>query len=753
MKTTRYVGSAQVMAAVALCLGTSAARSAENDALEEVSITGSRIQQKGMTTPTPVAALSLGDLKDMAPGGVVDAMVQMPQFYGSATAANFGTGANGFFTSSGGGSLNLRGVGTKRTLTLLDGRRVVPSTIYGGPDINLFPESMLKTVETVTGGASAAYGTDAVSGVANFILNTKFTGIQGQVQRGQTSRGDAQNSQASLSVGHGFDNGLHVLFSVEHSSQDPVQTWAGRNWYQSWGLIQSTVAGAGSSQSNPRFIPAPYVTSTAASYDGVITGWQATAGHTVPASFVPMIFNNDGTVQPFVNGSLVGSNGAQTGGSGTDNNSDRPDLLPAQSRTNVFTYADADVTEHLNLYAQGLYGEQSLRSPNTGGLFTPASGNQPITIFADNAFLPSSLRTAMAANNIASFSLGRIGYSSDLAGGAYAEQDTKTVSGTVGFKSTIASNNLFNGWHVDGYYQYGKTDVDAVQQGGIRVDRVSLALDAVVNPATGAIQCHVTVVSGLYPDCVPLNLFGRGNASKAAIDWVTGFDPGVAVTTTPYLPGQPAQTYSYVGDEYKHRLITLKEQVAEVAASGELWRGFGAGPISAAVGATYRKEDVAQDVQASQGNPAADPFVLPAPRNSATTGVRGTPGGALNNSVEFQFSKVPFIRGGFDVKEVFAETLVPLLADKPFLKQLDFNGAARWADYGGSGTIWSYKGGLDAALNDQLRLRGTYSRDVRAANLGERFDRTGGVATITDRAPGAPVAPYSITIVRRRPTR
>ena len=121
----------------------------------------------------------------MAPTTLIDALVELPQFYGSATTSSFNTGANGFFTSPGGGSLDLRGLGTKRTLTLLDGRRMVDSSLYGGPDINLFPQALVKRVDTVTGGASAAYGTDAVAGVVNFVLDTKFNGFKAAVHRGR----------------------------------------------------------------------------------------------------------------------------------------------------------------------------------------------------------------------------------------------------------------------------------------------------------------------------------------------------------------------------------------------------------------------------------------------------------------------------------------------------------------------------------------------------------------------------------------
>jgi outer membrane receptor protein involved in Fe transport len=299
-----------------------------------------------------------------------------------------------------------------------------------------------------------------------------------------------------------------------------------------------------------------------------------------------------------------------------------------------------------------------------------------------------------------------------------------------------------------------------------------LALDA-VRDANGVIKCRVTVVSGLAPDCVPINLFGSGAPSEAALDWVTGFDPGVSVTTNPWIASDQVYgaPYSYVGDEAKHRLTSLKQRVAEVSASGNLFEGW-AGPVQAAFGANYRRESVDQRVQASQGNPAADPNWFPAwcndtgaaatfgpqctaavlnrqvssgYRPAGAIGVRGVPAGVATNLVETQFSNVPFIRGAYDIKELFNETVFPLLKDQSWIKSLTLQGAVRWADYQGSGNIWSYKAGLDAQFTDEIRLRGTYSRDVRAGNISDRFDRTGGAATALDKKPSPTGGPPTNT--------
>ena len=262
----------------------------------------------------------------------------------------------------------------------------------------------------------------------------------------------------------------------------------------------------------------------------------------------------------------------------------------------------------------------------------------------------------------------------------------------------------------------------------------------------------------------------------AAVDWIKGFEPGIEVTTNPFIgfnaSGQPTygDPYSYIGDEDKHRLLTLKQKVAEFSASGKVIDGW-AGEIHAAFGASWREEGIDQKVRAPGGNEAADPTYYPVwcpdsvvatnlkcieqvaegIRPAGNIGVRGVPGNPYQNLVEIQFSNVPFVTGKFTVKELFAETIVPLLKDLPVLRDLTFQGAVRWADYAGSGSIWSYKGGLDANLTDEVRVRGTYSHDTRAANIAERFDRTGGfTAPITDRVSPLPTGwtnPTAVTTV------
>src|SRR5690606_9263641 len=209
MKKT-YQSYARTILSTALATaiaGITGAAYAQEATLEEVVTTGSRIRMTGMETPTPVTAMDASELSSMAPGNMIESLSQLPQFLNNSTPQ---TTLN--YAGSGGASnLNLRGIGSQRTLVLLDGRRVTPSSRTNTVDINLFPDAMIRRVETVTGGASAAYGTDAVAGVVNFILDTDFTGVAVSAQSGVTSRGDGDNWEGSFSFGTDIGDKTHLL--------------------------------------------------------------------------------------------------------------------------------------------------------------------------------------------------------------------------------------------------------------------------------------------------------------------------------------------------------------------------------------------------------------------------------------------------------------------------------------------------------------------------------------------------------------
>ena len=699
-----------------------AAEAAAN--VQEVVVTGSHLRQNGISSPVPVTVVSATELQAMAPKTLIEGVTQLPQFYNSQTP-----NSGNWFTRGGYGNLDIRGLGINRTLTLLDGRRVISQTAFGGVDVNMFPQLMIRSVETVTGGASAAYGTDAVAGVANFILDTRFTGLKVTGTTGMTTRGDGDSYSTGAAFGHALGDKGHILVSAEFFRQNGIFNFKGRDWYQGYG----TIVGPGN-----ELLIRPNVVSKDSTFDGLIVS---------PNPLLNGIaFRKDGSTYQFQNGTdgsgaignAAGRQSLDGGGSGEDLAAQVWTLYPNLKRYNTFAYADYEVASGFTVFAQYLRGNEDTFAYNTprGSLQgTPTA----VTIFSGNPFLPANIQTIMTQNNIASFTLRRTGSIEDI-GADITIRDTSLMnSATGGFKWNIDNKGGFlDGWTVDGYYQYGQNTRRAYQV-GLRVDRLFAAVDAVRNPANGQIVCRTSLFNGQFPGCQPLDLFGRGQASAGAVDYVVGNDPGQQITTPLYFAGSgyaPGITDSYTTQEAKVNTTQMQQHVAELSMNGELFRGWGAGPITAALGGTFRHEHIFQFVRDSTNIPSdqdhGHPVLCNGDAAAIAAGLRGVNPPDCANTVGIQYSKVSNILGTLETKEAFGEVAVPLLADMPMFQLVKLDLAGRYADYTGSGGIWAYKAGATWQIIPAIRLRGTYSRDVRAANLSERFDKTGGAGTATD---------------------
>jgi outer membrane receptor protein involved in Fe transport len=694
----------------------------------DIIVTGSRVVTSGMASPVPVTAVAADQLDKMDPSSLIASVSQLPQFYANQTP-----NSSNFFTRASTGSLNLRGLGANRTLTLLDSRRFPSSSAFGGVDINLFPEAFIKSIETVTGGASAQYGTDAVAGVVNFILNTDFEGLQAKIQGGMTSRDDAYNWEGDIAFGTKVGERGHLLIGGSRAVQNGVFNYQGRNWYKAEGSLLI----------NNVWMDFPNVVSSNGSFDGIIS------------SSSPLLnglqFNSSGQTHPFVPGSnctgAVGTSGARcVGGSGDDLGAEVNTLWPDTNRYSIFAYADYDLSDNFNFYGQYVRGYNSQFQYNTPRGYFLGNPQGVITIFSGNAYLPANIQQIMTANNIASFNLRRVGSIQDIGQSSLTDTTTQNV-GTAGFKATIASDGFLKDWHIDGYYQYGRSQ-RVWDQYAIRLDRIYAALDA-VKDGNGNIVCRVSTTpagAAAFPGCQPLDLFGRGNASAGAIDYVLGNDPGQHVDTPLYFAnlGYTGDTLSYDAPAPKRNITTFVQQLGELTARGDVFNTW-AGPVKMAIGGSWRKETIRQiveDTTNQSSNFDTKPYTV-VKCDNASLGLRGVPvGDCANNAVGFQFSKVSNIQGASEVEEAFSEVYVPLLDSKAISANVD--GSARWAHYSGSGGIWAYKGGGEIGLFDTVRLRGTNSRDVRAANLSERFDKTGGAATVDD--PRTPNVQESIPV-------
>jgi len=649
------------------------------DVMEEISVSGTRIQRSGMTTPTPVTSMTTEELHQLSPTTLMDALSQLPQFSGNQTPATVNTWTG----NSGGAILNLRGVGGNRTLTLLNGRRIVSSTRIGTTDVNIFPEAVMQRVEVVTGGASAAYGSDAVAGVVNFILDTDFEGVKGAAQGGISQRGDAGNYKLSLALGSAVGERGHVLISGDYNRSSALKTYRHRDWFDNWGVIDNP------DPDGPDRIHARNLHSRAYTAGGLVT--------TGPFAWIQ--FLDDGTPAPFLDGGIV-SDKVQSGGSGYDMSS-RYWPTTENTRGSLFGYASYDLNASWTVYVQGLYGHSNSTTDKGPNLMYGAWAG---TIFLDNAYLPESLRQQMVDAGVDSVSFNRAG-SRDL-GGALASMDNDTYSITTGFEGEVS------GWRVNGYYQYGinKQRIDLTNV--VRLDRIYRSLDAVRDPM-GRIVCRSTLLNP-NDGCVPTSFFGDGAVTAEARDYI-------------------------LDDE---RVIQdVDQHFAEVTVDGEPIQGW-AGPISMALGASIRRDGFFQ---------LGDPSGIGTGQAGCLTGAeadmlgyKGLPSAYQGCTGRFERGSVAEVSGNFTVKELFAETLVPLIEGLPLARAANLSLAARYADYSGSGSVWAWKAGLDWKPIDDLRLRGTISRDTRAGTLSERFDTsTGGVSAQDPFLPGGPTYPFT----------
>ena len=628
-------------------------------ALPMMIVTGSRIRANGNTQPTPVTIITKTELTRFTPKGVADALTELPSMSGSVSRRQSGPGAMVGHTY-----LNLRGLGIARNLVLVDGRRVVEATADGAVDINMIPQLLVKRVEVVTGGASAAYGSDAVAGVTNFILDTDFTGFKGTVSYGMTRYSDDRTRRASFALGRAFlDDRLHVIGSLDWTHSDGAHGWAVGGPDRAWNragryLINNpdVTASNPKSPNNPRLIVGENVTKPYASLGGVILDGPLRGTR----------FLSDGSTAPFQYGTHL-TRGFMEGGDGATSSGGWDLESPLNARVG-FVHMDFDLSGRTTLYAEALYAAShaSLRAGPSHGY-----GPDAYTIFRDNAYLPAVLRDRMIAGNIGSFPLGRW----NLDFGAY----TKTVEDQTRRIVLGAKGSLGRHWDWNVYYEYGRNEDDYYGRNDPILENLYRAVDAVVDPVSKQIVCRSSLTAP-GNGCVPLNLFGEGAPSRAALQYVLG-------TPTPFS--------------------TVTQQVISGDVQGQL-ASTGAGPVGVAFGLTHRREALVQTV-----DPLSTAFLT-------GTGINGFPASYVGTQGGYFLGNAHPADGAYHVSEVYGETVVPLLSEASG-GRLDLNAAVRLTKYSTAGNVDTWKLGVAYAPVESLRLRATVSSDIRAPSVGELF--------------------------------
>jgi outer membrane receptor protein involved in Fe transport len=496
---------------------------------QEIVVTGTRIQRAGFTEPTPVTTLGADQLKEAAPGNLADAVLQLPQLHATNGAAQSSGG------SAGGGQafINLRSLGIQRTLVLLDGRRFVPSGsngVAGAVDISLFPSALVQRVDIVTGGASAAYGSDAVSGVVNFVLNKRFTGLEGEIQGGETKYGDDQDVKGSLAFGTAFADGRgHFLASAEGYRSDGISSISARSWaVQGWDRIPN-----GTTPNS--FIVTPNTRASNEAYTGLITSGLA-KGTTFDQAGNPVAFNYGNAV----------SSQYMAGGDGVNPGS-LPSLVGSLNRKVGFARLSWDLNDNWTAAIEGNYGDV-LNGYQSG----PNSLAPALSIKPDNAFIPAAVK-AVTGNT--PFSLGK--YDREL-GNLTVSNQSITKRGVLSLDGTIGT------WHTGVYYEYGQTVQNVQNMNDLIQPNYVAATDAVVGPS-GNIVCRSSS-SNPGNGCIAYNPFGERTPTADQLHYLVG-------------------TSSYVAKS--------EENVASLNISGEPVSDW-AGPVSLAGGAEYRRESLVQ---------------------------------------------------------------------------------------------------------------------------------------------------------------
>ena len=664
-------------------------------------VTGSRIASPNLTSTAPVTTITNADIKLSGTSKTEDLLNSLPQVF-AAQSSTLSNGATGTAT------VNLRGLGSVRTLVLVNGRRLMPGDpTSSAADLNFIPSSLVKRIDVLTGGASATYGADAVAGVVNFIMDTDFTGFRidgnyslyqhqnrNQVIRpllaARTNAGfagfgypdgnvvDGGTVDATVSFGTRFDDDRgHMTSYFGYRKANPILQ-SNRDY------SACTIQNTGAALTNPRRLnPAAPL-----QCGGSATSATGTAFYFVPST----------------TSSTVGALGPGTLTQGTLNRYNFAPLNYFQRPDERYTagvFADYEVSEAFHPYMEFMFmDDRTLAQIAPSGDF----GNT-LTINCDNPLLSASQRAQICApSNLINGFIGTFptaqnaGYNPNPAappvtffdpttGTAYNKGYFQLLRRNVeggprindlqhtSFRGVIgARGDLSPALKYDAYYQYGRTNYSQVYSNEFSVARLGNALDVVDDPRVAGIQpiCR-TKLSGVDPNCVPYDVFG-GTPSTASVNYLsaTGFQKG---QTT--------------------------EQVASVVLTGLLgeygikspWAEDG---VSIAIGGEYRRETLELKTD-----------------NAFQTG-----------DLTGQGAPTLPVSGAYNVKEAFGEIQVPLVSEG-FFYNLSFNGAYRYSSYeisnGKKFNTDTYKLGVEFSPVRDILFRGGYNRAVRAPNIQELF--------------------------------
>lgn len=688
MNTNMLLRASLLASAASVCMVSVTPASAQEaeSADEVIVVTGSRIAvDPNVETAAPIVSVSRETIENSGQTNITALLAQTPALFNSETNYD-AAGSQARFGGAGVNLLDLRNLGANRTLVLVNGRRHIAGVPgEAAVDINTIPVGLIDRIDVLTGGASAIYGADGVSGVVNFVLKRDFEGIDVRAQQGISNSSDAPSSFLSATVGKNFSDGRgNIALSYEYRREGRI---AFRDRYFGKPDAVRFVRNPDDHPDDPNVfddVPLRNITWSDSSRDGAII---------VDTGFSPR-FRGNGL--PYDPGQFLPESGfLAVGGDNTPVADYQGDLQAGTSLHNINLLTSYELADGIRLYAEGKY--------LTSKAFTVSQPSFDFGTFvmADNPFIPATARSAIAPGNFADFGLpdGIFFNRDNFDLGTRNERISRDLFRVVlGLDGDLTDNIRF-----DVNYVYGQNKFTFVNENYRLSDRYFAALDAVdegqylTGTPNGRLRCRVdieggvidpinfgfgaqTFTTGANSGCAPLNIFGENVASAAALDFINA--------------------------DIRNR-VKLQQHVF----SGYLTGDFGSslslpgGPVSFALGAEYRKEKSSffVDDLASQAN--------------------------NENPDEGVFADLALLaseKGSFNVWEVFGEVKVPILSDVPFAHRLEVGAAFRYSDYSTIGTTNTWKvDGTWAPVQD-ITLRGSYSQAVRAPNITELFAPTSG---------------------------
>ena len=632
------VATAGSVTAVAQDTGTPPPKS---QSLETIVVTGSNIRRVDIETASPVVTIDRAQIQASGKVNLGDLVQELPSMAGAAMTPQVNNGGAGT------AGVSLRGLGSNRTLLLINGHRI-PFQLQ---DLNLLPVSIVERIEVLNDGASAVYGSDAIAGVVNIITRTNYQGAEFGLDYGQADKDDGKRRAAHMIFGQTTDKGS-IVFGVQYDKQDPIAA-ANRNVSKNAQYIYNnginSHAGSSRTPGGAYFLPAGSAAATQLGCTKVTLSGSHLPTQTTPPSISDFRCYNSST--DGFNFQAVGNY----------------DLIPNE-RTGVFVLGNYKLTENVEAYAELLYHKMVAHQ---------RLAPYPFDLFSNNIVIPAN-----QYYNPFGVAFGDNGPSSTIAlrlasiGDRGLKIANTTEMGNAGLKGTFGDSS----WNWDAHLSYGKLTLETQNLNYVNFSQLAPELTCTTAPGIGT--------------CTPIDIFNQGDPNTEALLKAASINP-------------------FLSTVYQMKTF-------EASVNGSLF-SLPAGDVQLAVGGNYRKEYLDGKV---------DPLI----NTTYSTDATGAPLLLCPGPNSICSSAA---QGGYNVKEAYAEVLVPILKDAPFAHSLNIDIGDRYSKYSNFGSTNNWKIALEYRPIEDLLLRGTVSKVFRAPTPTNLFAGPAGDApTATDPCAG-----------------